>query len=75
MWQALMLALFVLAIGLGPAPAPAQIRTDGGRGTAPAPGPWTGSPSTPSRRLTNQADCERAGSRWHPAQNTCEPGG
>ena len=42
---------------------------------AAAPGPSTGSPSTPSRRLTNQVDCERAGGRWHPAQNTCETGG
>ena len=39
-----------------------------------APRPSTGSPSTPSRRLTNQADCERAAGEWHGAENKCETG-
>ena len=58
-----------------PPSAPPSADTPSTPGT-PAPGPSTGSPSTPlSRHFTNQSDCERAGGRWHAAQNKCEIGG
>jgi hypothetical protein len=49
-----------------PAPSPAP-STPG----TPAP-PSTGAPSSPQRRLANQADCERAGGKWSSVSMKCE---